>query len=74
VEAKSSEKIVTIFEPQTKIIRRGQAGRTTEFGQMVKVQKAEGGVITVRVVEGLDHALLVPSVDRHQEVFGRVPR
>jgi transposase, IS5 family len=70
-----SEKIVTIFEPQTKIIRRGKAGRPTEFGQMVKVQEAEGGVITdVGGVEGSDHALLVPSVDRHMEVFGRVPR
>lgn len=73
--AKSSEKIVSIFETQTKIIRRGKAGRPTEFGQMVKVQEAEGGVITdVGVVEGTDHALLVPSVERHKEVFGRVPR
>jgi IS5 family transposase len=73
--AKSSEKLVSIFETQTKIIRRGKAGRPTEFGQMVKVQEAEGGVITDGgVVEGTDHALLVPSVERHTEVFGRVPR
>jgi len=72
--AKSSEKIVSIFETQTKIIRRGKAGRPTEFGQMVKVQEAEGGLITdVGVVEGTDHALLVPSVKRHKDVFGRVP-
>ncbi|MGA7123626.1 MAG: ISNCY family transposase [Polyangiaceae bacterium] len=72
--AKSSEKLVSIFETQTKIIRRGKAGRATEFGQMVKVQEAEGGVITdVGVVEGTDHALLVPSVQRHKEVFGHVP-
>ncbi len=72
--AKSSEKLVSIFETQTKILRRGKAGKPTEFGQMVKVQEAEGGVITdVGVVEGTDHALLVPSVERHKDVFGRVP-
>jgi IS5 family transposase len=71
--AKSSEKLV-IFETQTKIVRRGKAGKPTEFGQMVKVQEAEGGIITdIGVVEGTDHALLVPSVERHKEVFGRVP-
>jgi IS5 family transposase len=38
--AKSREKLVSIFEPQTKILRRGKAGKPTEFGQMVKVQEA----------------------------------
>jgi IS5 family transposase len=72
--SKSSEKLVSIFETQTKILRRGKAGKPTEFGQMVKVQEAEGGVITdIGVVEGTDHALLVPSVERHKEVFGHVP-
>lgn len=69
------EKIVSVFEPHTKIIRRGKAGKPTEFGQMVKVQESEGGLVTdIGVVEGTDHALLVPSVERHEEVFGRVPR
>lgn len=73
--AKSAEKIVSIFEPDTKILRRGKAGKPTEFGQMVKVQEAEGGLITdVGVVTVSDHALLVPAVERHKEVFGRVPR
>jgi transposase, IS5 family len=72
--AKSSEKIVSVFEQHTKIIRRGKAGRPTEFGQMVKVQEAEGGVITdVGVVDGTDHALLVPAVERHADVFARIP-
>jgi IS5 family transposase len=70
----SAEKIVSIFEPQTKILRRGKAGKPTEFGQMVKVQEAEDGVVTdIAVVDVSDHALLVPSVDRHKEVFGRAP-
>jgi IS5 family transposase len=73
--AKSSEKLVSVYEPHTKIIRKGKAGKPTEFGRTVKVQEAEGGVITdIGVVDTGDQALLVPGVERHKEVFGRVPR
>ena len=73
-KTKSSEKLVSIFEPETEILRRGKAGKPTEFGRMVKVQEAEGGLVTdVGVVDTSDHALLVPSVERHADVFGRVP-
>jgi IS5 family transposase len=71
----STTKIVSVFEPETKILRRGKAHKPTEFGQMVKVQEAEGGIVTdIRVVTGHDSALLVPSVEHHEQVFGRVPR
>lgn len=71
---KSSEKLVSIFEPETKILRRGKAGKPTEFGRMVKVQESEGGLVTdILVVDSTDHALLVPSVEKHNVVFGRVP-
>jgi len=71
---KSPEKIVSVFEPQTRILRRGKAHKPTEFGQMVKVQEAEGGLVTdIAVVTLTDHALLVPSVERHRQVFGHLP-
>jgi IS5 family transposase len=72
---KSREKIVSVFEPQTRILRRGKVYKPTEFGQMVKVQEAEGGIVTdIDVVTETDHALLVPSVEHHKQVFRRVPR
>jgi IS5 family transposase len=71
----SVTKIVSVFEPETRILRRGKAHKPTEFGQMVKVQEAEGGIVTdIRVVTEHDSALLVPSVEHHEQVFGRVPR
>ena len=42
---KSTAKIVSVFEPETKILRRGKVHKPTEYGQMVKVQEAEGGVV-----------------------------
>jgi IS5 family transposase len=72
---KSAIKIVSIFEPETRILRRGKAHKPTEYGQMVKVQEAEGGIVTdLAVVTEHDTKLLVPSVEHHRHVFGRVPR
>jgi IS5 family transposase len=72
---KSKEKIVSLFEPHTSILRRGKVYKPTEFGQMVKVQEAEGGIVTdIGVVTQTDHALLVPAVEHHKKVFRRVPR
>jgi IS5 family transposase len=72
---KSAAKIVSVFEPHTRILRRGKAHKPTEYGQMVKVQEAEGGVVTdISVVTEHDSKLLVPSVAYHKGIFGRVPR
>ena len=70
----SSTKIVSVFEPETKILRRGKGHKPTEFGQMVKVQEAEGGIVTdIAVVTENDRSLLVPSVQHHKQLFGRPP-
>jgi IS5 family transposase len=72
----SKAKLISIFEPHAQILRRGKLHRPTEFGQMVKVQEAEGGIVTdIGVVaEKSDAPLLVPAVERHIEVFGRAPQ
>lgn len=72
----SAEKLISVFEPYAQILRRGKLYRPTEFGVNVKVQEADGGIITdIAVVpEKNDTPLLVPSVEKHIEVFGRAPR
>ncbi len=72
---KDAEKIVSVFETHTRILRRGKFHKPTEFGEVVKVQEAEGGIVTdIAVVTEGDRALLVPAVHHHRRVFGRVPR
>src|SRR5271155_1087719 len=39
-------KLVSIFEPQTEIIRKGKASKPTEFGKLVQIQEAENQIIT----------------------------
>ncbi|MCC6196623.1 MAG: hypothetical protein IT518_19380 [Burkholderiales bacterium] len=70
----SSGKIVSLFEPHTEIIRKGKAGRPTEFGKMIKVQEAERQIITHYEVydrRPADSDLLVPAVKEHPPQFGQ---
>jgi len=71
----SDGKLLSIFEPTARILRRGKLHKPTEFGALVKVQESEGGIVTdVAVIEtGNDTGLLVPSVERHIAVFGTAP-
>ncbi len=73
---KSQEKIVSMFEPHTEIIRKGKASKPTEFGKLVKIQEAENQIIShyeVFAERPSDRQLLVPSIEVHQRRFGRIP-
>jgi IS5 family transposase len=70
-------KILSVFEPHTEIIRKGKTSKPNEFGNLVKVQEAENQIIThyqVFAERPEDSRLLVPAVEQHQRQFGRVPR
>jgi IS5 family transposase len=69
-------KLLSMFEPSTEIIRKGKASKPTEFGKMVKIQEAENQiVIDFEVYEKRpsDSDLLIPSIETHQELMGRTP-
>jgi transposase, IS5 family len=69
-------KLVSIFEPEAEIIRKGKTSKPTEFGKMVKVQEAENQIVIgfeVYEQRPQDKDLLVPSVQLHQQRLGRVP-
>jgi transposase, IS5 family len=73
---RAGEKLVSLFEPHTAIIRKGKAGKSTEFGRVVWLAETEGGIITqARVLEGNpdDATQLAPSLDQHSEQFGHPP-
>jgi IS5 family transposase len=71
------EKLVSIFEPTTEIIRKGKASKPTEFGKMVKIQEGENQVITDYVVypkRPSDSDLVVAAIETHEKRLGCVPR
>jgi IS5 family transposase len=72
----AADKLVSLFETATQIIRKGKSSKPTEFGRLVKIQEAEGQIIThYEVCDGrpADSTLLLKSVELHQQQFGRAP-
>jgi transposase, IS5 family len=73
----SQDKLLSLFEPSTEVIRKGKAGKPNEFGKMVKLQEAENQIITdyeVYTQRPYDSELLIAAIDAHQALLGRVPR
>jgi IS5 family transposase len=69
-------KILSLFEVQTEVIRKGKAGKPNEFGKMVKIQEADNQIVTHYEVfdqRPSDAELLTPSVEQHIHQFGRAP-
>ena len=70
------DKIVSLFEPHSEIIRKGKASKPTEFGKMVQVQETENQIITHYDVfdrRPSDRDLFLGAVETHERVLGRVP-
>lgn len=73
----AKEKLLSLFEPHTQIIKRGKPGRDVEFGRKVKLDEVEGGIISGYAVlgeAGSDAPHLKASLANHQERFGQAPR
>jgi transposase, IS5 family len=72
-----AEKLVSIFEPHTDIIRRGKPNKDTEFGHKVWLGEVEGGFIAqYEVLDGNpnDDSQWQPTLDKHIQLFSRPPR
>ncbi len=73
----ATEKLLSLHEPHTQIIRRHKAGKPTEFGRKLWLGEVEGGIISeFRLLAdggGLDHPELPASLEAHQQRFGRPP-
>lgn len=69
-------KVLSLFEEYTEIIRKGKAGKPNEFGKLVQIQEAENQVVThydVFAERPSDRHLLVGAVANHRQKLGRVP-
>jgi len=72
----NSEKIISIFEPHSYVIRKGKKSKPNEFGQVVKIQEADGKIITdfeSYPSQVVDSDLFMPAVEKHIETFNRPP-
>jgi IS5 family transposase len=71
-----ADKVVSVFEPHTAVIRKGKKAKPTEFGTLITIQEAEHQIIAAYDIhEGrpADRRLWIPALDRHLQIFGRAP-
>lgn len=75
----SDQKVLSIFEPHTAVIRKGKPGRPVEFGRVVWLNEVEGGIISnYAVLRGnpKDHEQVQPTLAKHRnrKLFEQPPQ
>lgn len=70
------DRIVSFFQPYARPIAKGKLSKGCEFGKKLEINEVENGIIS----EWKNHAgnpsdmdLLIPSIDKHKEIFGHDP-
>jgi transposase, IS5 family len=72
----AADKLVSLFEPHTAIIRKGQAHLPAEFGRKVLLDEVDGGLVSRYVLlagNSPDAPELAASLAHHQACSGRAP-
>jgi len=73
----NQEKIFSIFEPHTELLKRGKAGKQIEFGHMIQIQQVQEKFITDYEVfdeKPIEYELVEPAIDSHKKLFGEYPK
>ena len=70
------EKVLSLFEPHTRLIPRHKGGAAVEFGRQVLLAEVDGGIVTrfhLLAAGESDRHQALPAVLQHQRLFGRAP-
>lgn len=73
----ATEKLVSLFEPHTRIIPRHKGGATVEFGRLIVIDEVVGGIVTrfeILAGQTSEQGQLAPALAQHQHLFGQAPR
>jgi len=77
VQVPSPQKVLSLFEPHTRVVKRHKLGAAVEFGRQVVFDEIDGGFVTrfqVLADGESERRQALPAVRHHQAVFGRAPR
>jgi IS5 family transposase len=72
----SREKVLSLFEPQTRVVQRGKTGAAVEFGRQVMLDEIEGGIVTRFHVLADDESechQALPALAHHRALLGHPP-
>ena len=72
----ASERVFSLFEPHTELIKRGKRQKPVEFGHKILLCETEEKFITdyeVYEQQQPDSSLTEPVIERHRQLFGERP-
>ncbi len=72
----NDEKLFSIHEPHTELLKRGKAGKPVEFGHMVLLQQTREKFISdfeVFEKKPVEHELISGVLASHRKMFGELP-
>ena len=72
----AAEKVLSLFEPHTQVIRKGKAHKPNEFGRLVRLDEVENGIVSgYEVVPGnqADTESWLPALEHHRDCFAKPP-
>jgi IS5 family transposase len=71
----TSDKVLSLFEPHTRIIPRHKGGAPVEFGRQVELDEVEGGIVTrYQILEHPDeHGQGLQALEHHRHLFHHPP-
>jgi IS5 family transposase len=75
-QTRHPDKILSLFEPHSVVIRKGKAHKPNEFGRLVRIDEVEQGLVSnYAVAPGnlCDQQQWMPALEAHVELFGRAP-
>ena len=76
-QTRHPDKILSLFEPHSVVIRKGKAHKPNEFGRLVRIDEVENGFVSnYAVAPGnlCDQQQWTPTLQAHVELFGQAPR
>jgi transposase, IS5 family len=76
-QTRHPDKILSLFEPHSVVIRKGKAHKPNEFGRLVRIDEVEKGLVSnyaVALSNLCDQQQWVPALEAHVQLFGRAPR
>jgi transposase, IS5 family len=71
-----ADKVLSLFEAHTQVIRKGKAHKPNEFGRLVRIDEVENGIVSgYEILEGnaADTNSWLPAIQHHIALFGEPP-
>src|SRR5216684_3381573 len=76
-DSHGEDKVLSLFEPHTEVIRKGKGHKPNEFGRLVRMDEVENGIVSgYQVLCGnpADTTAWMPALEQHQACFGHAPK